>query len=97
MHRATVTKADGADGKPKQVCRFPPVYPEECMPKAPKKSFVDLVFDISPDGYTYNFRHTDTNNECVIDAAAGAIMLWKYEPSEAGATDIETTITLELH
>ncbi|WP_425407915.1 hypothetical protein [Hyphococcus sp.] len=83
--------------EPKILCRFPPQYPGKCMRGAPDESYVDLVFDVSPDGYTFNIRHSGSNNECLIVPAASAVMLWQYESSADGATNLQETLTFRLN
>lgn len=82
--------------EPKLLCRMPPSFPDSCQSTANRRQSVDLVYDVTADGYTTNIRLSKTDNECFVSAAVRSLMLWRYEASENGATDLETTIVFEF-
>ena len=93
----TSQSAGGNAGtEPKVYCRFPPQFPDQCERDAKRRQYVKLLFDVTPDGYVNRIRLVETDNECFIAAAARSVALWKYEESEAGAVDLETSVTFEL-
>lgn len=77
-------------------CRFPPQFPDRCESGAKSTQYVKFLFDVTGEGYVVNIRMIDTDNECFIVAAARSLALWKYEETEMGATDLETTVTFQL-
>ncbi|MEE2692423.1 MAG: hypothetical protein VX640_12865 [Pseudomonadota bacterium] len=92
---AQIAEAE-ALGQPRLLCRMPPNYPEKCFADARPVETVKLRYDVRPDGYTTNLRMIEASYDCVVEPAAGSLLLWKYEPSESGAKDLETEIRFEL-
>lgn len=82
--------------EPPPLVRYPPMYPERCVRRAKRSETVDLLFDVGPDGTTCNVRIAATTNECLNEAAAKAVLKWKYTATEYGAADIETKMTMQL-
>jgi len=82
--------------EPKLLCRIPPRFIDECERKAKKRETVKLVFDVAPNGLVENIRLLDTTNECLVRAAAEAIHVYKYEVTEEGVQNIESSTTFVL-
>jgi TonB family protein len=82
--------------EPTPLVRYPPKRPKRCLRRANPSETVTLLFDIGPDGTTCNVRIAATTNECLNEAAAKAVLRWKYTATENGAADIETKMTMQL-
>lgn len=82
--------------EPAPLVRYAPRRPKRCLRRANPSETVTLLFDVGPGGTTCNVRIAATTNECLNEAAAKAVLRWKYAASENGAADIETKMTMQL-
>ncbi|GEM_PF-3816759 len=80
----------------KVSCRGVFRYPEKCIGKAESVETVTFLHDVSPGGAVQNIRLKETTNECFENEAWTSVIRSRYEPSDSGGKDLETTITFRL-
>ncbi len=81
---------------PKIECFAVASYPQRCLKRSNGAETVTFKFDVTSNGWVTNIRLENTSNACFVDAARTALEKSRYEKSDSGARDIETTLTFEL-
>ncbi len=77
---------------------------ESCFPSFPRKcsnvknlnNAVELVFDVTPEGFPENIRILRTTERCLNTEAARSVSYWRYAPTDTGFKDYTTTLTFHL-
>ncbi|WP_351017388.1 M56 family metallopeptidase [Shewanella sp. AC91-MNA-CIBAN-0169] len=74
------------------VIRIEPSYPIDAA-KEGLNGYVQMSFDISPNGSVNNVRVTKSSPKQVFDASAvAALEQWKYQPSATGFKDLQVQL-----
>ncbi|AZG74793.1 M56 family metallopeptidase [Shewanella livingstonensis] len=79
------------------VIRIEPSYPIDAA-KEGLNGYVQMSFDISPNGSVNNVRVTKSSPKQVFDASAvEALEQWKYQPSATGFKDLQVQLDYVIH
>ena len=79
------------------VIRIEPSYPIDAA-KEGLNGYVQMSFDISPNGSVNNVRVTKSSPKQVFDASAvAALEQWKYQPSATGFKDLQVQLDYVIH
>ncbi len=71
----------GGDSDEMPLVRIEPQYPREAILKGIESGWVQVMFDLKPDGSVMNVNIIDSSPRDIFDMAARrAILKWKYRP-----------------
>ena len=84
-------------GKPVPIALYPPVWPQP-YPKENFHGWVDIMYDVLPDGSPDNFRVVDKHNvtQGYVKSALKSIRISAFEPQEETKRDLKRRVTFKF-